>query len=121
LRDCKGRSEATTVINAGDKTVVRPQSKFEAELIACAEQLFVRGRQQGYLTPGAILQRFPRSTPSRTRSCSKIKLPPAAARALLRGGSGALGCPGLPESLPEQPISSGSNALTGRARGRRPV
>jgi len=37
------------------------------------------------------------------------------------GGSSALGFPGLPESLPEQAIGSGSNTLAGRARGRHSV
>jgi len=48
-----------TVIKAGDKAVERPESKFEDELIAFAEQLIVKGREQGYLTPGDILQGFP--------------------------------------------------------------
>ena len=48
-----------TGIKAGDKAAERPESKFEDELIAFAEQLIVRGREQGYLTSGEILQGFP--------------------------------------------------------------
>jgi len=47
------------VIKAGDRAEGEPESKFEDELIASAEQLIVKGKEQGYLTPGDILQGFP--------------------------------------------------------------
>jgi RNA polymerase primary sigma factor len=47
------------LIKAGDRAAERPGSKFEDELIALAEQLIVKGMEQGYLTPGDILQAFP--------------------------------------------------------------
>jgi RNA polymerase primary sigma factor len=46
-------------IKAGDKALERPESKFEDELIALAEHLIVKGKEQGKLTPGDILQGFP--------------------------------------------------------------
>ncbi|HVS49847.1 MAG TPA: RNA polymerase sigma factor RpoD [Candidatus Dormibacteraeota bacterium] len=46
-------------MRAGENAVDRPDSKFEDELIAFAEQLIVKGRAQGYLTPGDIFQGFP--------------------------------------------------------------
>jgi RNA polymerase primary sigma factor len=47
------------VTRAGDKAVDRPEYKFEDDLIAFAEQLIVKGKEQGYLTPGDILHGFP--------------------------------------------------------------
>ncbi|TMC83559.1 MAG: hypothetical protein E6J06_08570, partial [Chloroflexi bacterium] len=41
------------------KTVEKPEPKFEDELMAVAEQLIVKGKEQGYLTPDDILQGFP--------------------------------------------------------------
>ena len=43
----------------GSKAPERPERKFEDELIAVAEQLIVKGKEQGYLTPDEILQGFP--------------------------------------------------------------
>ena len=43
----------------GSKDPARPERKFEDELMAVAEQLIVRGKEQGYLTPDDILQGFP--------------------------------------------------------------
>ena len=37
----------------------KPEQKFEDELMAMAEQLIVKGKEQGYLTPDDILQGFP--------------------------------------------------------------
>jgi len=39
----------------GDK----PEQKFEDELMAVAEQLIIKGKEQGYLTPDDVLQGFP--------------------------------------------------------------
>jgi RNA polymerase primary sigma factor len=50
---------ATRATDTVGKAIERPESKFEDELIACAEQLIVKGKEQGYLTPGDILQGFP--------------------------------------------------------------
>ena len=41
------------------KAVEKPEPKFEDELMAVAEQLIVKGKEQGYLTPDDILQGFP--------------------------------------------------------------
>jgi len=41
------------------KTADKPEQKFEDELMAVAEQLIVKGKEQGYLTPDDILQGFP--------------------------------------------------------------
>jgi RNA polymerase primary sigma factor len=41
------------------KAVEKPEHKFEDELMAVAEQLIVKGKEQGYLTPDDILQGFP--------------------------------------------------------------
>ena len=43
----------------GSKTPERPERKFDDELIAVAEQLIVKGKEQGYLTPDDFLQGFP--------------------------------------------------------------
>jgi RNA polymerase primary sigma factor len=37
----------------------KPEQKFEDELMAVAEQLIIKGKEQGYLTPDDILQGFP--------------------------------------------------------------
>src|ERR1700704_453084 len=41
------------------KPETKPEHKFEDELMAVAEQLIVKGKEQGYLTPDDILQGFP--------------------------------------------------------------
>jgi RNA polymerase primary sigma factor len=41
------------------KAAEKPEHKFEDELMAVAEQLIVKGKEQGYLTPDDILQGFP--------------------------------------------------------------
>jgi RNA polymerase sigma factor RpoD, C-terminal domain/RNA polymerase sigma factor, sigma-70 family len=41
------------------KTQTKIEAKFEDELMAVAEQLIVKGKEQGYLTPDDILQGFP--------------------------------------------------------------
>jgi RNA polymerase primary sigma factor len=41
------------------KALEKPEHKFEDELMAVAEQLIVKGKEQGYLTPDDILQGFP--------------------------------------------------------------
>ena len=41
------------------KAVEKPEHRFEDELMAVAEQLIVKGKEQGYLTPDDILQGFP--------------------------------------------------------------
>jgi RNA polymerase primary sigma factor len=43
----------------GSKALEKPEPKFEDELMAAAEQLIVKGKEQGYLTPDGILQVFP--------------------------------------------------------------
>src|ERR1700737_1932296 len=43
----------------GSKALEKPEPKFEDELMAVAEQLIVKGKEQGYLTPDDILQGFP--------------------------------------------------------------
>jgi RNA polymerase primary sigma factor len=45
--------------NRAGKAVEKPEHKFEDELMAVAEQLIVKGKEQGYLTPDDILQGFP--------------------------------------------------------------
>src|SRR5262245_2497123 len=37
----------------------KPEPKFEDELMSVAEQLIIKGKEQGYLTPDDILQGFP--------------------------------------------------------------
>ena len=49
----------TKVGNRASKAVEKPEHKFEDELMAVAEQLIVKGKEQGYLTPDDILQGFP--------------------------------------------------------------
>src|SRR6202040_2972776 len=41
------------------KAETKPEHKFEDELMAMAEALIVKGKEQGYLTPDDILQGFP--------------------------------------------------------------
>ena len=41
------------------KTVERPETKLEDELIQVAEQLIVKGKEQGYLTPDDVMGAFP--------------------------------------------------------------
>jgi RNA polymerase primary sigma factor len=41
------------------KAQEKPEHKFEDELMMVAEQLIVKGKEQGYLTPDDILQGFP--------------------------------------------------------------
>jgi RNA polymerase primary sigma factor len=43
----------------GGKAVEKPEHKFEDQLMAMAEQLIVKGKEQGYLMPDDILQGFP--------------------------------------------------------------
>jgi len=43
----------------GSTTRKKPEPKFEDELMAVAEQLIIKGKEQGYLTPDDILQGFP--------------------------------------------------------------
>ena len=45
--------------NRAGKAAEKPEHKFEDELMAVAEQLIVKGKEQGYLTPDDILQGFP--------------------------------------------------------------
>jgi RNA polymerase primary sigma factor len=49
----------TKGVNRAGKAVEKPEHKFEDELMAVAEQLIVKGKEQGYLTPDDILQGFP--------------------------------------------------------------
>jgi RNA polymerase primary sigma factor len=44
---------------AGKAATDKPEQKFEDELMGVAEQLIVKGKEQGYLTPDDILQGFP--------------------------------------------------------------
>jgi RNA polymerase primary sigma factor len=41
------------------KAAEKPEHRFEDELMAVAEQLIIKGKEQGYLTPDDILQGFP--------------------------------------------------------------
>ena len=50
---------ATKGGNRAGKALEKPEHKFEDELMAVAEQLIVKGKEQGYLTPDDILQGFP--------------------------------------------------------------
>jgi RNA polymerase primary sigma factor len=50
---------ATETGTRGSKVQKKPEHKFEDELMAVAEQLIVKGKEQGYLTPDDILQGFP--------------------------------------------------------------
>jgi len=48
-----------TGTRGGNRALEKPEHKFEDELMAGAEQLIVKGKEQGYLTPDEILQIFP--------------------------------------------------------------
>src|SRR5487761_1556618 len=48
-----------TGTRAARKALENAEHKFEDELMAVAEQLIVKGKEQGYLTPDDILQGFP--------------------------------------------------------------
>src|ERR1019366_1494393 len=50
---------ATRTRTRGGKAQEKPELKFEDELMAVAEQLIVKGKEQGYLMPDDILQGFP--------------------------------------------------------------
>ena len=50
---------ATETGTRSGKAQKKPERKFEDELMAVAEQLIVKGKEQGYLTPDDILQGFP--------------------------------------------------------------
>jgi RNA polymerase primary sigma factor len=50
---------ATKTRTRGPKAQEKPEPKFEDELMAVAEELIVKGKEQGYLTPDDILQCFP--------------------------------------------------------------
>jgi RNA polymerase primary sigma factor len=50
---------ATRTRTRGGKAQEKPEHKFEDELMAVAEQLIVKGKEQGYLMPDDILQGFP--------------------------------------------------------------
>src|SRR3982074_8343 len=56
-RLARAATEAET--RGGVKLPGWPQSRFVDELISVAEQLIVKGKEQGYLTPDDILQGFP--------------------------------------------------------------
>jgi len=53
------KAAATPKAPRAGKTADKPEPKFEDELMAVAEQLIVKGKEQGYLTPDDILQGFP--------------------------------------------------------------
>ncbi len=53
------KTATRTGTRRGSKTLEKPVSKFEDELMTVAEQLIVKGKEQGYLTPDDILQGFP--------------------------------------------------------------
>jgi RNA polymerase primary sigma factor len=53
------KTATRTGTRGGSKAPEKPEHKFEDELIAVAEQLIVKGKEQGYLTPDDILQGFP--------------------------------------------------------------
>ena len=55
----RGARGATKAKTNGEGTIPGPQSRFGDELVSVAEQLIVKGKEQGYLTPDDILQRFP--------------------------------------------------------------
>jgi RNA polymerase primary sigma factor len=50
---------ATKTGTRAGNAVEKPEHKFEDELMAVAEQLIVKGKEQGYLSPDDILQGFP--------------------------------------------------------------
>ncbi len=53
------KTATRTGTRGGNKALEKPEYKFEDELMAIAEQLIVKGKEQGYLTPDGILQGFP--------------------------------------------------------------
>jgi RNA polymerase primary sigma factor len=53
------KTATRTGTRRGSKTLEKPESKFEDELMTVAEQLIAMGKEQGYLTPDDILQGFP--------------------------------------------------------------
>ncbi len=53
------KTATRTGTRRGSKTLDKAESKFEDELMTVAEQLIVKGKEQGYLTPDDILQGFP--------------------------------------------------------------
>ncbi len=53
------KTATRTGTRRGTKTLDKPESKLEDELMTVAEQLIVKGKEQGYLTPDDILQGFP--------------------------------------------------------------
>ena len=54
-----GKTATRTGTSGGVTALEKPERKFEDELLAVAEQLIVKGKEQGYLTPDEILQGFP--------------------------------------------------------------
>jgi RNA polymerase primary sigma factor len=50
---------ATETGTRGGKAREKPEHKFEDELMAVAEELIVKSKEQGYLTPDDIMQGFP--------------------------------------------------------------
>src|SRR5712692_2533946 len=52
------KTATRTGTRGGSKALEKPEHKFEDELMAVAEQLIVKGKEQGYLTPDGILQIF---------------------------------------------------------------
>ena len=55
----RGARAATETGTRGGKAQKKPEHTFEDELMAVAEQLIVKGKEQGYLTPDDILHGFP--------------------------------------------------------------
>ena len=52
-------ASAATKTRSTSKPPDKPEHVFEHELMETAEQLIVKGKEQGYLTPDDILQGFP--------------------------------------------------------------
>jgi RNA polymerase primary sigma factor len=55
----KTAASPKVVTTKAGKAADKPEQKFEDELMGVAEQLIVKGKEQGYLTPDDILQGFP--------------------------------------------------------------
>ncbi len=53
------KAATRTGTRGGSKALEKPERTFEDELMAVAEHLIVKGKEQGYLTPDDILQGFP--------------------------------------------------------------
>jgi Sigma-70 factor, region 1.2/Sigma-70 factor, region 1.1 len=53
------KAATRTGTRGGRKALEKPERTFEDELMTVAEQLIVKGKEQGYLTPDDILQGFP--------------------------------------------------------------